>query len=119
VQVLQLCQKPGLVKLGHLAQDGTKVEANASKHKAMSHERMEKSEAQLRQEMQALLRKAELVEAQEDSQYGKSKRGDELPKELERRDERLEEIRQAKAELDAEAAASHARKRQHQAEEAA
>jgi transposase len=119
VQVLQLCQKAGLVKLGHVALDGTKVEANASKHKAMSHERMEKSEAQLRQEMRALLRKAELIDAQEDSQYGKGKRGDELPKELEHRVERLEKIRQAKAELEAEAAESHARKRQHQAEEAA
>jgi len=119
VQVLQLCQKAGLVKLGHVALDGTKVEANASKHKAMSHERMEKSEAQLRQEMRELLRKAELIDAQEDSQYGKSKRGDELPQELERRAERLEKIRQAKAELEAEAAASQARKRQQQAEQAA
>jgi hypothetical protein len=119
VQVLQLCQKAGLVKLGHVALDGTKVEANASKHKAMSHERMEKSEAQLRQEMRELLRKAELIDAQEDSQYGKGKRGDELPQELERRAERLEKIRQAKAELEAEAAASHARKRQHQAKAAA
>ena len=72
VQVLQLCQKAGLVKLGHVALDGTKGEANASKHKAMSHERMEKNEAQLRQEMRELLRKAELIDAQEDSQYGKT-----------------------------------------------
>ena len=115
VQVLRLCQKAGLVSLGHVALDGTKVKANASKHKAMSHARMLKSEKQLEAEMRALLRKAELIDAQEDGQYGKGKRGDELPKELQRRSSRLEWIRKAKAELEAEAAAAKAAQRQQEA----
>jgi hypothetical protein len=119
VQVLRLCQKSGLVQMGHVALDGTKVEANASIHKAMSHERMEKSEQQLRQEMRELLRKAELIDAQEDGRYGKGKRGSELPEELQRRESRLEKIRQAKAELEAETAAAQARRRQKQADAAA
>jgi transposase len=118
VQVLRLCQKAGLVGLGHVALDGTKIRANASKHKAMSHERMLKSERQLEGEMRALLRKAELIDAQEDGQYGKAKRGDELPEELQRRSSRLEWIRKAKAELEAEAAAAKALQRDEQAEAA-
>jgi len=115
VQVLRLCQKAGLVSLGNVALDGTKVKANASKHKAMSHERMLKTEAQLEAEIAALLRKAELIDAQEDARYGKGKRGDELPKELQRRQDRLDALRKAKAELEAEAAADHARRREQQA----
>ena len=118
VQVLRLCQKAGLVSLGHVALDGTKIRANASKHKAMSHERMLKSERQLEGEMRALLRKAELIDAQEDGQYGKGKRGDELPEELQRRSSRLEWIRKAKAELEAEIAAAKAAQRQEEAEAA-
>ena len=118
VQILRLCQKAGLVSLGQVALDGTKVKANASKHKAMSHERMLKSERQLEGEMRALLRKAEIIDAQEDGQYGKGKRGDELPEELQRRSSRLEWIRKAKAELEAEAAAAKARQREEQAEAA-
>jgi transposase len=118
VQVLRLCQKAGLASLGQVALDGTKIRANASKHKAMSHERMLKSERQLEAEMRALLRKAELIDAQEDGQYGKGKRGDELPAELQRRSSRLEWIRKAKAELEAEAAAAKARQREEEAETA-
>ena len=118
VQVLRLCQKAGLVSLGNVALDGTKMKANASKHKAMSHERMLKAEAQLEAEMAALLRKAELIDAQEDERYGKDKRGDELPQELQRRQDRIEAIRKARAELEAEAAADQARQRQQQAKEA-
>ena len=118
VQVLRLCQKAGLVSLGQVALDGTKVKANASKHKAMSHERMLKSERQLDAEMRALLRKAEIIDAQEDGQYGKGNRGDELPVELQRRSSRLEWIRKAKAELEAEAAAAKAAQRNEQAEAA-
>jgi len=118
VQVLRLCQKAGLVSLGHVALDGTKIRANASKHKAMSHERMLKSEKQLEAEMRALLRKAELIDAQEDGQYGKDKRGGELPEELQRRSSRLEWIRKAKAELEAEAAAAKAAQRQQEADAA-
>ena len=115
VQVLRLCQKAGLVSLGHVALDGTKVKANASKHKAMSHERMLKTEAQLEKEIRELLRKAELIDAQEDGRYGKGQRGDELPKELQRRQDRLAALRKAKAALEAEAAADHARRREQQA----
>ena len=115
VQVLRLCQKAGLVSLGNVALDGTKIKANASRHKAMSHERMLNPEAQLEAEMAALLRKAELIDAQEDERYGKDKRGDELPKELQRRQDRIEKIRKARAELEAEAAADKAHQREQQA----
>jgi transposase len=115
VQVLRLCQKAGLASLGNVALDGTKVRANASKHKAMSHERMLKTEAQLEAEIAALLRKAELIDAQEDARYGKGRRGDELPKELQRRQDRLDALRKARAELEAEAAADNARRREQQA----
>jgi hypothetical protein len=115
VQVLRLCQKAGLVSLGHVVLDGTKVKTNASKHKAMSHARMLKTEKQLEAEMRALLRKAEVIDAQEDTQVGRDKRGDEQPEELKRRSSRLEWIRKAKAELEAEAAAAKAAQRQQEA----
>jgi transposase len=103
VQVLQLCQRAGLVKLGHVALDGTKIQANASKHKAMSYERMGEAEKKLEEEVQALLGEAARVDAEEDGKYGKGKRGDELPKELARRESRLEKIQEAKAALEQEA----------------
>jgi len=118
VQVLRLCQKAGLAKLGHVALDGTKVKANASKHKAMSYERMLKTEAELEQEVADLLAGAEQADQSEDAKYGKGRRGDELPEELRRRQERLEKIRQAKAELEAEAAAARARELSERAAEA-
>ena len=103
VQVLRLCQKAGLVKLGHVALDGTKVKANASKHKAMSYDRMCKAEQELEQEVKRLLELAEKVDGAEEQEYGQGKRGDELPAELARRESRLVKIRQAKAELEEEA----------------
>lgn len=103
VQVLQLCQQAGLVKLGHVALDGTKIQANASKHKAMSYERMGEAEKKIEEEVQALLAEAARVDAEEDGKYGKGKRGDELPEELARRERRLEKIREAKAALEQEA----------------
>jgi transposase len=103
VQVLKLCQQAGLVKLGHVALDGTKVKANASKHKAMSYERMGETEKKLEAEVQALLAEAARVDAEEDGKYGKGKRGDELPEELARRESRLAKIREAKAALEEEA----------------
>jgi len=103
VQVLRLCQRAGLVKLGHVALDGTKVKANASKHKAMSYERMGEAEKRLEAEVQALLEEAARVDAEEDGKYGKGKRGDELPEEWARRERRLEKIREAKAALEQEA----------------
>jgi len=110
VQVLQLCQRAGLVKLGHVALDGTKIKANASKHKAMSYERMGEAEKKLAEEVQALLAEAARVDAEEDGKYGKGKRGDELPKELARRESRLEKIREAKAALEQEARAAAEKK---------
>ena len=106
VQVLALCQRAGLVKLGHVALDGTKVKANASKHKAMSYRRMKDKEAQLESEVAELLRRAEEVDDEEDRRYGKDQRGDELPEELAFRESRLKKIREAKAALEAEAQAA-------------
>jgi transposase len=102
-QALLLCEKAGLVKLGHVSIDGTKIKANASKHKAMSYARMGETEQRLKAEIEALLKQAEDVDAAEDAAYGKGKRGDELPEELARRESRLKKIAQAKAELEQEA----------------
>ena len=106
LQVLALCQQAGLVKLGHVALDGTKVRANASKHKAMSYGRMREKEEQLSAEVEELLRRAEEVDDDEDRRYGQSKRGDELPEELAFREGRLQKIREAMAALEAEAQAA-------------
>jgi transposase len=103
LQAVQLCAKAGLVKLGHVAIDGTKIKANASKHKAMSYARMGEAERRLQQEIDGLLQQAEETDAAEDALYGKGRRGDELPDELSRRDSRLKKIQQAKAELEKEA----------------
>ena len=102
-QVLRLCQRAGLVQLGHVALDGTKVLANASKHKAMSYGRMAEAERKLEHEIAALLAEAQRVDAAEDAQYGQGRRGNELPAELARRKSRLAKIREAKAALEAEA----------------
>ena len=118
VQILRLCQKAGMVSLGHVALDGTKIQANASKHKAMSHERMLKAEKQLEKEINALMRRAEILDAQEDRRYGKGNRGSDLPDELRRRHDRLARIRQARKEMEAETAAAAARQRHEEAEEA-
>jgi hypothetical protein len=98
-----LCEKAGLVKLGHVAIDGSKIKANASKHKAQSYARMGQTELRLKAEIDALLKQAESTDASEDAQFGKGKRGDELPDELARRESRLKKIQQAKAELEQEA----------------
>lgn len=103
LQVLKLCQHAGLVKLGHVALDGTKIQASASKHKAMSYERMKKNEERLHKEIDALLERAEATDSQEDERYGRGVRGDELPEELKRRQDRLATIKKAKAELEREA----------------
>ena len=101
LQVLELCRQAGLVKLGHVALDGTKMRANASKHKAMSYGRMKEKEAQLQAEVDELFRKAQEVDEEEDRRYGKDRRGDELPEELAFREGRLRKIREAKAALEA------------------
>ena len=114
LQVLAFCQRAGLVKLGHVALDGTKVRANASRHKAMSYRRMKEKEAQLAAEVAELLRRAQEVDDEEDRRYGKDKRGDELPEELAFREGRLEKIREAMAALEAEAqAAAEAEGKEH------
>jgi transposase len=102
-QVLQLCNKAGLVKLGHVAIDGTKQQANASKHKAMSYDRMDEKAEQLKAEVEKLLAQAAETDAAEDALYGKGKRGDELPGELARCESRLKKIAEAKAALEQEA----------------
>ena len=106
VQVLCCCQRAGLVKLGTIALDGTKVRANASKHKAMSYGRMQTEVARLEAEVQALLARAERTDATEDAQHGPTRRGGELPAELARRTTRLQTIRTAMAALEAEAEAA-------------
>jgi transposase len=102
-QALQLCQKAGLVKLGQVAIDGSKIAGNASKHKAMSYERMGETEKRLQAEVEEILKRADAVDAAEDAKYGKGQSGEELPEELARRESRLARIRAAKAELEAEA----------------
>ena len=118
VQALRLCRLARLVGLGTLALDGTKLRANASRHKAMSYERMVKAEAQLEAEIaairanvRALLGEAEAVDAEEDERYGLDRRGDELPEELQRREQRLARIREAKQALEDEAAEREAARR--------
>jgi transposase len=103
LQVLRLCQEAGLVRLGHVALDGTKMKANASKHKAMSYEHMKKKEDELRAKVEGLLRAAEEADAEEDAKYGKGRRGDELPAELQRAEGRRERIRELRKKLEAEA----------------
>src|SRR3954469_2491877 len=105
VQVLRLCEKAGLVRLGHVALDGTKVRANASKHKAMSYGRMEEKVRELEGQVADLLAAAEAADQAEDAEHG-SRRGDEIPEELRFRQQRLEKIKQAKAALEAEAEAA-------------
>ena len=103
VQVLQLCQSAGLVKLGHVAVDGTKLKANASRHKAMSYGRMKTTEPKLAAEVDAWLKAAEAQDRAEDAEHGADLRGDETPEWMADKQTRLERIRQAKAELEAEA----------------
>lgn len=119
VQVLQLCAKAGLVKLGHVALDGTKIKANASKHKAMSYERMKKREAELAAEVDLWLATAEAADAEEDARHGKDKRGDEMPDWVADKQKRLAKIREAKAALEAEARAAAEAERRARAEKEA
>jgi transposase len=106
VQVLKLCDKAGLVKLGHVAFDGTKIKANASKHKAMSYERMAARAAQLDAEVAKWFSAAEAADSKEDEIHGSDKQGDEMPEWVADKARRAEKIRAAKAELEAEAKAA-------------
>jgi transposase len=103
VQVLRLALKLGAMKLGLVAIDGTKLKANASKHKAMSYERMLREEQRLREEVKRLLTEAEQTDKDEDKRYGRNRKGDELPAELGRREERLKRIAEARKALEARA----------------
>ena len=102
-QVLRLALKAGAMKLGRVAIDGSKVKANASKHKAMSYGRMKEKERELREEVRRLLTEADRQDEAEDRRYGQDRTGEELPEELRRRESRLERIRQARRTLEEEA----------------
>jgi transposase len=103
VQVLRLCQEAGLVKLGHVALDGSKVKANASKHKAMSYGRMKKSEPELEAIVGGWFKQAEASDLRDDQERGAENSGEELPEWVRNKQQRLEKIRQARARLEAEA----------------
>ena len=123
VQILELCQRAGLVKLGHVAIDGTKIKANASKWRTMSYAAMSEAEQKLTAEVERLLAEAERIDEEEDALYGKGKRGDELPPELRERESRLARIRELQADMEREARAAAEKKvaetkrKQQQAEE--
>jgi transposase len=104
-QVLGLCAKAGLVKLGHVALDGTKMRANASKHKAMSYGKMKKAEIELQAQVARWFEEAERQDREEDALYGEDKSGDEMPSWVSDKQELLKRLRQAKQELEAEAKA--------------
>ena len=110
VQVLRLCQEAGLVKLGHVALDGSKVKANASKHKAMSYGRMKKSEAELEAIVSSWFKQAEASDLRDDQEHGVENSGEELPEWVRNKQQRLEKIRQARARLEAQAKAQAAEK---------
>src|SRR5437588_1257382 len=112
VQVLRLCQQAGLVKLGHVALDGTKVKANASKHKAMSYGRMKKAEPELAAVVRGWLDKAQSADTREDEELGAERRGEEMPSWVSDKQRRLEKLREAKAALEAEAAQAAASKQE-------
>src|SRR5208283_5016394 len=115
-QVLRLCERAGLVKLGHVALDGTKIKANASKHKAMSYERMARRAAELEAEVAGWMDAAAAADAGEDAAFGRDKSGEEMPDWVADKKRRAEKIRAAKAELEAEARAAAEAERQARAE---
>jgi transposase len=102
-QVLRLCQRAKMVRLGHVALDGTKLKANASKHKAMSYGRMKETEPRLAQEVQSWFDKAQAFDATEDAEHGADRSGDELPEWVVSKEQRLAKIREAMASLEDEA----------------
>jgi transposase len=106
VQVLKLCERAGLARLGHVALDGTKIRANASKHKAMSYGRMAEREQALEAEVWSWLKAAEAADADEDLLHGAERRGDEMPAWVADKQRRIEKIREARAALEAEARAA-------------
>ena len=117
VQVLALCAEAGLVRLGRVALDGTKLRASASKHKAMSYDRMGPRIEELEAEVAAMLAEAEAADAAEDAAFGEDKRGDEVPAELATKERRLAKLRAAKESIEAEARERAAQKAQEKATE--
>lgn len=107
-EILRLCRRAGLVHFGHVAIDGSKIKANASKRKAMSYDRMQQTEARLEQEVDDILARAAAADAAEDAKYGVGEMPEDLPAELRRRQDRLTRIRQLRAELEQEAAQTRA-----------
>ena len=105
--MLRLARELGAPRVGRVALDGTKVKANASKHKAMSYVRMRDKQRQLRDEVRQLLAQADAADAADDAAYGADQQGDELPAELQRRESRLTRIREAKRALEARQAGGH------------
>jgi transposase len=118
-QVLRLCQKAGMVKLSHVALDGTRIGGNAAKDQTMSYSRMKKNEQELAEEIAGWFREAERQDQADDAAYGADRRGDELPEWVSDKQKRLEKIRQAKAELEAEAKAEAERKKEEDAQKPA
>lgn len=118
-QILKLCAEAGLVKLGHIALDGTKLKASASKHKANSYGVMERNEERISEEIQELLKAAEAADAAEDERFGKDCTGEELPEGLRTKGDRLKRIQEAKAALEADAALTKALEKKSQAERSA
>jgi transposase len=110
-QVLKLCQKAGMVKLAHVALDGTRIAGNASKAQTLKYRKMKKSEQELAEEVAGWFREAERQDNEDDAEYGADRRGDELPDWVSDKQKRLEKIRQAKAELEAEAKAEAERQK--------
>lgn len=117
VQVLALCAQAGLVRLGRVALDGTKLRASASKHKAMSYDRMGPRIEELEAQVAAMLAEAEATDEAEDAEFGENRRGDELPPELATKEGRLAKLRAAKEAIEAEAREKAAKKAEHQATE--
>jgi transposase len=117
VQVLALCAEAGLLKLGRVALDGTKLRASASKHKAMSHDRMGPRIEALEEEVRTILAEAEAADAAEDAEFGEDKRGDEVPAELARRKTRLVKLRAAKEAIETEAKEKAAQKAEQRAKD--
>jgi transposase len=118
LQSVRLCQEAGMISLVHLAVDGTKIAANASKHKAMSYGRMEADEARLTAEIRKMLQRAAEEDAREDAEFGKDQPGSLFSEEIARRESRLEKLREAKAALEAQArAAAEAKKAEREAKE--
>jgi transposase len=108
VEVLKLCALAGLAKVGTISLDGTKIKANASRHKAMSYDRMEQEEKRLKEEIAKILAEAKVADETEDACHGPDRHGDELPDELARRQSRLAKIQQAKSQLEERARAKAA-----------